>query len=276
MDSSAEFASLVATHRRLMEKYEQNRCGPPNDTTSRQTNQPSNSTSEPAMRRVDGTPWIDMAHASTPRKLPYLTSEALEPRCCPRCHYSMEPKTVDVLSTPFPKTIPEPNKAMAPSFSTDGVVGINHMIQLQLASMEYARLLSALRTGSCLPPPPFYHDQHVRPYVIDPLSSNDGVASDVVFRHRRWCCVDAGRRDDSASKPQNKRKDCENETDSASTHRTIPVKRTRLVWTKELHERFVEAVEKLGLDKAVPKAILEVSRTQTAMDLPLWISALSS
>ena len=186
MDSSVEFASLVAKHRRLMEKYEQNRCTPPNDTSSRQTNPPSNSTSEPAMRRVDGTPWIDMAHASTPRKLPYLTSEALEPRCCPRCHYSMEPKSVDVLSTPFPKTIPEPNKAMAPSFATDGVVGINHMIQLQLASMEYARLLSALRTGSCLPPPPpFYHDQHVRPYVIDPLSSNRFRCC--VCGHRRRC-----------------------------------------------------------------------------------------
>lgn len=39
-----------------------------------------------------------------------------------------------------------------------------------------------------------------------------------------------------------------------------PVKRSRLVWTPELHQRFEEAVDKAGgIDVAVPKTVLEVS-----------------
>ena len=37
-----------------------------------------------------------------------------------------------------------------------------------------------------------------------------------------------------------------------------PVKKTRLVWTQDLHHIFEEAVEKLGPDKAVPKTIMQV------------------
>jgi SHAQKYF class myb-like DNA-binding protein len=38
-----------------------------------------------------------------------------------------------------------------------------------------------------------------------------------------------------------------------------PVKRSRLVWTPDLHQRFEEAVEQAGgVDVAVPKTVLEV------------------
>ena len=38
-----------------------------------------------------------------------------------------------------------------------------------------------------------------------------------------------------------------------------PVKRSRLVWTRELHDCFVDAVENAGgVDVAVPKTVLEV------------------
>ena len=37
-----------------------------------------------------------------------------------------------------------------------------------------------------------------------------------------------------------------------------PVKRPRLVWTQALHQRFVEAVKKLGDRKAVPKNIMQL------------------
>lgn len=37
------------------------------------------------------------------------------------------------------------------------------------------------------------------------------------------------------------------------------LKRPRLVWTPKLHQRFVEAVEQLGLKVAVPKTIMQVA-----------------
>lgn len=38
-----------------------------------------------------------------------------------------------------------------------------------------------------------------------------------------------------------------------------PVKRSRLVWTRDLHMRFEAAVDKAGgIDVAVPKTVLEV------------------
>lgn len=36
------------------------------------------------------------------------------------------------------------------------------------------------------------------------------------------------------------------------------IKKPRLVWTKELHRRFVDAVNHLGVDKAVPKTIMHL------------------
>lgn len=36
------------------------------------------------------------------------------------------------------------------------------------------------------------------------------------------------------------------------------VKRPRLVWTPQLHKRFVDVIEHLGIDKAVPKTIMEM------------------
>ncbi|CAH8279000.1 unnamed protein product [Arabidopsis lyrata] len=39
-------------------------------------------------------------------------------------------------------------------------------------------------------------------------------------------------------------------------------KKRRVVWTKELHKKFVDAVEYLGLDKAVPKKILELMNVE--------------
>ncbi|XP_072975113.1 uncharacterized protein [Typha angustifolia] len=39
---------------------------------------------------------------------------------------------------------------------------------------------------------------------------------------------------------------------------TMPKKKPRVVWTDELHKVFLEAVNQLGIDKAVPKKILEL------------------
>jgi SHAQKYF class myb-like DNA-binding protein len=37
------------------------------------------------------------------------------------------------------------------------------------------------------------------------------------------------------------------------------VKRPRLVWTDKLHKKFEEVVQRLGVDKAMPKSIMQVS-----------------
>lgn len=39
---------------------------------------------------------------------------------------------------------------------------------------------------------------------------------------------------------------------------TRALKRPRLVWTAQLHQRFVDAVKQLGLKNAVPKTIMQV------------------
>ena len=52
--------------------------------------------------------------------------------------------------------------------------------------------------------------------------------------------------------------------DSASPPRksTELSKRSKLVWTPQLHERFVEAVQKLGVNTAVPKAIMKMMNVE--------------
>ncbi|KAK8998822.1 hypothetical protein V6N11_070007 [Hibiscus sabdariffa] len=53
-----------------------------------------------------------------------------------------------------------------------------------------------------------------------------------------------------------KRKDDEEETDERDDTSTL--KKARVVWSVELHQQFVAAVNQLGIDKAVPKKILEL------------------
>ncbi|GMH15360.1 hypothetical protein Nepgr_017201 [Nepenthes gracilis] len=43
---------------------------------------------------------------------------------------------------------------------------------------------------------------------------------------------------------------------------TRAVKRPRLVWTPQLHKRFVDVIEHLGIDKAVPKTIMEMMNVE--------------
>ncbi|XP_026459342.1 two-component response regulator ARR2-like [Papaver somniferum] len=54
---------------------------------------------------------------------------------------------------------------------------------------------------------------------------------------------------------KNKRKDEEDDDDKDDNS---TVKKTRVVWSIELHQQFVSAVNQLGIDKAVPKKILEL------------------
>ncbi|KAK6146206.1 hypothetical protein DH2020_020075 [Rehmannia glutinosa] len=57
-------------------------------------------------------------------------------------------------------------------------------------------------------------------------------------------------------KSSKKRKDEEDEGDERDDTSTL--KKPRVVWSVELHQQFVTAVNQLGIDKAVPKKILEL------------------
>ena len=46
--------------------------------------------------------------------------------------------------------------------------------------------------------------------------------------------------------------------ESADDLQARALKRPRLVWTPQLHKKFEEAVQKIGLNKAVPKTIMQV------------------
>lgn len=52
------------------------------------------------------------------------------------------------------------------------------------------------------------------------------------------------------------------ENDLADDNQARALKRPRLVWTPQLHQRFVEAVNSLGLEKAVPKTIMQLMNVE--------------
>ncbi|KAL7000850.1 hypothetical protein U1Q18_002000 [Sarracenia purpurea var. burkii] len=60
-------------------------------------------------------------------------------------------------------------------------------------------------------------------------------------------------------KPQKKRRDAKEEDDGdLENDDPATAKKPRVVWSVELHQQFVSAVNQLGIDKAVPKRILEL------------------
>ncbi|XP_068663704.1 two-component response regulator ORR21-like isoform X2 [Aristolochia californica] len=94
-----------------------------------------------------------------------------------------------------------------------------------------------------------------------------GSIEDAV-RHNRRVAVDENDyassvnegADGSGWKAQKKRRDAKEEDDDGELDNDDPSgsKKPRVVWSVELHQQFVNAVTQLGIDKAVPKRILEL------------------
>ncbi|KAG6396773.1 hypothetical protein SASPL_142930 [Salvia splendens] len=63
---------------------------------------------------------------------------------------------------------------------------------------------------------------------------------------------------DEVYKSQKKIRDSKDEDDETDNDDPTTSKKTRVVWSVELHQQFVTAVNQLGIDKAVPKRILEL------------------
>lgn len=65
--------------------------------------------------------------------------------------------------------------------------------------------------------------------------------------------------DGGASKATKKKRESKEEDDpEMESDDTAAAKKPRVVWSVELHQQFVSAVNQLGIDKAVPKRILEL------------------
>ncbi|MED6145197.1 hypothetical protein PIB30_022794 [Stylosanthes scabra] len=75
---------------------------------------------------------------------------------------------------------------------------------------------------------------------------------------------------DQSSKPSRKRKEQDEDEDEDEDHENShdngedpsAQKKPRVVWSLELHRKFVAAVEQLGIDKAVPKKILDLMNVE--------------
>nr|QFS19064.1 putative signal receiver domain containing protein [Apopellia endiviifolia (species B)] len=75
---------------------------------------------------------------------------------------------------------------------------------------------------------------------------------------------ESGRGLDSPSEgDNNSRKRKEKQEPADEPHEDVnSLKKARVVWSVELHQQFVNAVNQLGIDKAVPKRILEIMNVQ--------------
>ncbi|KAM3194803.1 hypothetical protein ACQJBY_071073 [Aegilops geniculata] len=75
---------------------------------------------------------------------------------------------------------------------------------------------------------------------------------------------DSHRSCDQSNRPGKKRKEphSEEEDDGEDNDDAAGSKKPRVVWSVELHRKFVAAVNQLGIDKAVPKRILELMNVE--------------
>ncbi|ESQ55846.1 hypothetical protein EUTSA_v10024686mg [Eutrema salsugineum] len=94
------------------------------------------------------------------------------------------------------------------------------------------------------------------------VSEHSGSVEDVGGGDRQQQRNDADNNSSSANegnwRSSRKRKEEEVEEQGEDKEDTSSLKKPRVVWSVELHQQFVAAVNQLGVDKAVPKKILEM------------------
>ncbi|XLS87673.1 hypothetical protein HN51_037839 [Arachis hypogaea] len=94
--------------------------------------------------------------------------------------------------------------------------------------------------------------------LVKPLSEQDlrNIWQNVVEKTQKEVCYD----DDESKETVNRRKrslSTESDGHNQDVQPNTPSKKPRFVWTEERHQMFVDAVLQLGIDKAVPRKILE-------------------
>ncbi|RVW66085.1 hypothetical protein VitviT2T_008199 [Vitis vinifera] len=96
----------------------------------------------------------------------------------------------------------------------------------------------------------FNEERNREPAVVEPEETGDRDGSGSESRKVRK--VDCAEEADSAMRTENS-----NDDPSART-----LKRPRLVWTPQLHKRFVDVVGHLGIKNAVPKTIMQLMNVE--------------
>ncbi|XP_058067928.1 two-component response regulator ORR23-like isoform X2 [Magnolia sinica] len=93
--------------------------------------------------------------------------------------------------------------------------------------------------------------QHViRKTLLDPKEGNDTTDKN------KCGMADGGLK--TSRKCRNQSKEKENEDNEQSDEDPTAQKKQRILWSAELHSQFISAVEHLGVEKAVPKRILDL------------------
>nr|CAD1832557.1 unnamed protein product [Ananas comosus var. bracteatus] len=115
------------------------------------------------------------------------------------------------------------------------------------ADTRTSLVMKGIKHGAC--------DYLIKPVRIEELKN----IWQHVFRKNKKNMNHQGEGADGSSKSQKKRRDVKEE-DDGELENSDPSssKKPRVVWSVELHQQFVHAVNHLGFDKAVPKKILEL------------------
>ncbi|KAL7595995.1 hypothetical protein Lser_V15G28113 [Lactuca serriola] len=98
---------------------------------------------------------------------------------------------------------------------------------------------------------------------FEPEASPDVAAADAADQHQKVpedIDYSSSANEERNWKNSKRKKDDEDEAEADAEERdeSSSLKKPRVVWSVELHQQFVAAVNQLGIDKAVPKRILEL------------------
>ncbi|CAI9289326.1 unnamed protein product [Lactuca saligna] len=98
---------------------------------------------------------------------------------------------------------------------------------------------------------------------FEPEASPDVAAADAADQHQKVAediDYSSSANEERNWKNSKRKKDDEDEAEADPEERdeSSSLKKPRVVWSVELHQQFVAAVNQLGIDKAVPKRILEL------------------
>ena len=156
----------------------------------------------------------------------------------------------DVKQTENPSPSIQRSDTMASAFSAGFQLNPQHFASLQAQAQAQAHLLSlnphsmSISPSAALTAAGSYGSFQL-PYQF-PAST---------FNMQRSVMPDFSM--GTGQKPQKSQSTAHNKHHDGEEDVQMAMKRPRLIWTKQLHERFVEAVNKMGVDQAVPKAIME-------------------